>query len=49
MRRLLWVVDPSHVNLAAMITHRFKLDDIEKAYDLLARQRDGVLTIAITH
>ena len=32
----------------ALVTHRFKLDDIEAAYDLFANQRDGVLKIAIT-
>ena len=28
--------------------HRFKLDDIEKAYELFGHQRDGVLKVAIT-
>jgi threonine dehydrogenase-like Zn-dependent dehydrogenase len=36
------------VDLAAMVTHRFKLDDIEAAYDLFGHQRDGVLKVAIT-
>ena len=27
---------------------RFKLDDIEKAYELFGNQRDGVLKVAIT-
>jgi threonine dehydrogenase-like Zn-dependent dehydrogenase len=31
-----------------MVTHRFKLDDIEKAYELFSHQRDGVLKVAIT-
>jgi len=31
-----------------LVTHRFKLDEIEKAYDLFANQRDGVLKVAIT-
>lgn len=39
---------PATAILAAMVTHRFKLDDIEKAHDLLARQQAGVLTTAIT-
>jgi len=30
-----------------MVTHRFRLDDIEAAYELFASQRDGVLKIAI--
>ncbi len=48
MRRLLSVVESGRVDLGAMVTHRFKLDDIEKAYDLFAHQRDGVLKVAIT-
>ncbi len=28
-------------------THRLKLDQIERAYDLFANQRDGVLKVAI--
>jgi threonine dehydrogenase-like Zn-dependent dehydrogenase len=30
------------------VTHRFKLDRIEEAYELFANQRDGVLKVAIT-
>ena len=29
-------------------THRYKLDQIEEAYDLCTHQRDGVLKVAIT-
>jgi threonine dehydrogenase-like Zn-dependent dehydrogenase len=32
----------------ALVTHRFRLDDIEAAYDLFSHQRDGVLKVAIT-
>lgn len=48
MRRLLSIVRSGRVNLTPLVTHRFKLADIEKAYDLFANQRDGVLKIAIT-
>ncbi|MBL7555756.1 MAG: NAD(P)-dependent alcohol dehydrogenase [Bdellovibrionaceae bacterium] len=48
MRRLLNVVAAGSVDLKPLVTHRFKLDDIEKAYDLFANQRDGVLKVAIT-
>lgn len=48
MRRLLSVVQARRVDLGAMVTHRFKLDDIKKAYDLFGHQRDGVLKVAIT-
>ena len=48
MRRLLNVVASRRVDLAPLVTHRFKLDDIEAAYDLFANQRDGVLKVAIT-
>src|SRR5690606_17371083 len=48
MRRLLNVVASGRVDLKALVTHRFKLDDIEAAYDLFGHQRDGVLKVAIT-
>lgn len=48
MRRLMEVISSRRVDLGAMVTHRFKLDDIEAAYELFANQRDGVLKVAIT-
>jgi threonine dehydrogenase-like Zn-dependent dehydrogenase len=48
MRRLLGVVASGRVDLRPMVTHRFKLDQIEEAYDLFGHQRDGVLKVAIT-
>ena len=48
MRRLMNVIDANRVDLGGLVTHRFKLDQIEEAYDLFANQRDGVLKIAIT-
>jgi len=48
MRRLMNVVQSGRVDLRPLVTHRFALDDIEKAYDLFAHQRDGVLKVAIT-
>lgn len=48
MRRLMAVIESGRVDLGAMVTHRFKLDDIEAAYDLFSNQRDGVFKVAIT-
>ncbi|VVO27543.1 NAD(P)-dependent alcohol dehydrogenase [Pseudomonas fluorescens] len=48
MRRLMEVVACGQVDLKPLVTHRFKLDDIEAAYELFAHQRDGVLKVAIT-
>ncbi|WP_112873280.1 NAD(P)-dependent alcohol dehydrogenase [Paracoccus endophyticus] len=48
MRRLMSVIQSGRVDLDAMVTHRFTLDQIEEAYDLFANQRDGVLKVAIT-
>jgi threonine dehydrogenase-like Zn-dependent dehydrogenase len=48
MRRLMSVIEGGRVDLGAMVTHRFKLDDIEAAYDLFGHQREGVLKVAIT-
>lgn len=48
MRRLMDVVAAKRADLKPLVTHRFKLDQIEAAYDLFAHQRDGVLKVAIT-
>ena len=48
MRRLMAIIATGRVDLGAMVTHRFKLDDIEAAYDLFSHQRDGVFKVAIT-
>lgn len=42
------VIESGRVDLSAMVTHRFPLDQIEEAYELFANQRDGVLKIAVT-
>ncbi|MFZ2290012.1 MAG: NAD(P)-dependent alcohol dehydrogenase [Halopseudomonas yangmingensis] len=47
MRRLMEVVASGRVDLTAMVTHSFALDDIVEAYALFAAQKDGVLKIAI--
>ena len=48
MRRLMNVLESGRADLRPLVTHRFKLDQIEEAYDLFSHQRDGVLKIAIT-
>ena len=48
MRRLMATVAAGRIDTARLVTHRFRLDDIEAAYDLFAHQRDGVLKVAIS-
>jgi len=48
MRRLMSVIASGRLDTRALVTHRFKLDQIEEAYDLFGHQRDGVLKVAIT-
>lgn len=48
MRRLIETVSTGRLDTRPLVTHRFKLDQIEAAYDLFAHQRDGVLKVAIT-
>ena len=48
MRRLMDVVASGRVDTQALVTHRYRLDDIVEAYELFANQRDGVLKVAIT-
>lgn len=42
------VIASGRVDTRPLVTHRFKLDQIEEAYDLFANQLDGVLKVAIT-
>jgi threonine dehydrogenase-like Zn-dependent dehydrogenase len=48
MRRLMSVIEGGRADLRPLVTHRFKLDEIESAYELFANQRDGVMKVAIT-
>ncbi len=48
MRRLMNTIEGGRVDLKAMVTHRYKLDDIVEAYDLFSNQRDGVMKVAVT-
>jgi alcohol dehydrogenase len=48
MRRLMAVLASGRLDLAPLVTHRYRLDDIETAYDLFGNQRDGVVKVAIT-
>ncbi|HXG29142.1 MAG TPA: NAD(P)-dependent alcohol dehydrogenase [Nevskiales bacterium] len=47
MRRMINVVQSGRVDMTPLITHRFRLDDIEKAYEVFGNQRDGVIKVAI--
>jgi alcohol dehydrogenase len=48
MRRLMETIAGERLDTRPLVTHRFKLDQIEEAYELFANQRDGVLKVAIT-
>jgi len=48
MRRLMDVIAAGRLDTRPLVTHRFRLDQIEDAYELFANQRDGVLKVAIT-
>jgi threonine dehydrogenase-like Zn-dependent dehydrogenase len=36
------------IDLKPLVTHHFKLEQIEEAYELFSHQKDGVLKVAIT-
>jgi threonine dehydrogenase-like Zn-dependent dehydrogenase len=48
MRRLMNVIAGGRADLTHLVTHRFRLEQIEEAYELFAHQSDGVLKVAIT-
>jgi threonine dehydrogenase-like Zn-dependent dehydrogenase len=47
MRRLMNVVRAKRFPFGELVTHSYRLDRIEEAYDLFAHQRDGVMKVAI--
>jgi threonine dehydrogenase-like Zn-dependent dehydrogenase len=47
MRRLMSVISSERVDLRSLVTHRFKLDEIEQAYEPFGHQRGGLLKVAI--
>jgi len=47
MRRLMSVVAAKRFPFRDLVTHPFRLADIEAAYDLFSHQRDGVMKVAI--
>ncbi len=48
MRRLIEMVRRGKLDLRPLITHRFKLADINEAYKLFGSRADGVMKVAIT-
>jgi threonine dehydrogenase-like Zn-dependent dehydrogenase len=47
MRRLMSVVAANRFPFRELVTHGFRLAEIEQAYDLFSHQRDGVMKVAI--
>ncbi len=47
MRRLMSIVAAKRFPFRELITHPFRLAEIEAAYDLFSHQRDGVMKVAI--
>jgi threonine dehydrogenase-like Zn-dependent dehydrogenase len=47
MRRLMNIVASGRVSTRPLLTHAYRLEQIEEAYELFGHQRDGVLKVAI--
>ena len=47
MRRLIELVRNNRVDLTALLTHTFPLEDIVKAYQFFEQRSDGVVKVAI--
>src|SRR5450432_4152290 len=47
MRRLMSIVAAKRFPFQELVTHPFRLAEIEAAYDLFSHQRDGVMKVAI--
>lgn len=47
MRRLLMMIEHQNLDFSPLITHTFKLEEIEKGYDIFEKQEDNVIKVAI--
>jgi alcohol dehydrogenase len=47
MRRLMSMIERGRVDLSPLVTHRFTLDDFQRAFDLFSGQAHGVLKVAL--
>jgi threonine dehydrogenase-like Zn-dependent dehydrogenase len=47
MRRLMGIVAAKRFPFRELVTHSFRLNQIEEAYDLFSHQRDGVMKVAL--
>jgi len=47
MRRLMELVGKKRIDLTPLLTHRYRLSEIGKAYELFGSRADGVLKVAI--
>ena len=45
---ILALIEAGKIDTTRLITHRFKLEDIEEAYHLFENKLDGVIKIAVT-
>ena len=48
VREAVTLMAQGRLDIAPLITHRFTLDEIQKAYDVVADRSDGVLKAIIT-
>lgn len=48
MRRLMSTIAGERLDLKPLVTHRYRLDQIEEAYELFANQQGGVMKVAVT-
>jgi alcohol dehydrogenase len=47
MMRLMRLVESERIDLTPLLTHEFRLDQIQEAYTLFGGQKDNVLKVAI--
>ena len=45
---ILSLIEAGEIDTTPLITHRFKLEDIEEAYRIFENKLDGVFKVAIT-
>ena len=44
---ILALIEAGKIDTTPLITHRYKLEDIEEAYHLFEERKDGVIKVAV--
>ena len=48
-KEILSLIEQGKIDTTSLITHKYKLEDIEKAYEIFENKQDNVMKVAISN